>query len=303
MQMMFLLSSCFSSELALGLDLDDVLLHACNGDAVVGLDHVDLPLDANDVHAGLPFFLLWGLQGNRWASRSPFSLSILTFSTNWEASSRQRPTSSSPYSKSTVLIHSLILYSFFFVPAAALSTRINLPSSRKEAHRAGARRDLSYHAIKSGRKVLKQKTLYYLFGSSPKICCCFSLQTFLPLLSIPFVFCIYLPSAVVFQVVSFRFFCFFWPQLFVDVVFPSFLGLPTDLFVPILLSGQGFLSIILLVHRSCGEIAILIAILHFSLLCVSIQRGSFTFFHVIFGFFRAPFDDFYPFLFFFFFQQ
>ena len=32
----------------------------------------------------------------------------------------------------------------------------------------------------------------------------------------------YLPSAVVSQVASFPFFCFFWPQEFTDVVFPSF---------------------------------------------------------------------------------
>ena len=54
-------------------------------------------------------------------------------------------------------------------------------------------------------------------------------------------------------------------------------GLPTDLFVLLLLSKPGFHSIILFVHLSCGRDAILIAILHFSLLWVSIQQGIVVF--------------------------
>ena len=56
-----------------------------------------------------------------------------------------------------------------------------------------------------------------------------------------------------------------------------FLGFPTDLVV-LLLFRPGFHLIILFVHRSCGRDAILFAILHFSLLWVSIRQGIFVFF-------------------------
>ena len=57
-----------------------------------------------------------------------------------------------------------------------------------------------------------------------------------------------------------------------------FRGLPTGLFVLMQLSRQGLHSAIFLDHRSSGIDALLIAILHFILLCVSIQKGIFPFF-------------------------
>ena len=56
------------------------------------------------------------------------------------------------------------------------------------------------------------------------------------------------------------------------------LGLPTGLRVLILLSSPGCQSKICLVHLSSGKETILLAIRHFSLLCVSIQHGIFCFF-------------------------
>ena len=55
-------------------------------------------------------------------------------------------------------------------------------------------------------------------------------------------------------------------------------GLPTNLLVLILLSRPGCQLKILLVHLSFGRNAILLAIRHFILLCVSIQKGIFIFF-------------------------
>ena len=51
-----------------------------------------------------------------------------------------------------------------------------------------------------------------------------------------------------------------------------FRGLPTDLFVLMQLSRPGSHSAVLLDHRSSGRGAILIAILHFILLCVQFSR-------------------------------
>ena len=56
------------------------------------------------------------------------------------------------------------------------------------------------------------------------------------------------------------------------------LVLPTSLLVLILLSRPGCQSKILLVHLSFGRNAILLAIRHFSLLCISIQQSIFIFF-------------------------
>ena len=55
------------------------------------------------------------------------------------------------------------------------------------------------------------------------------------------------------------------------------LGLPTNLLVLVLLSSPGCQSIFFLVHLSSGRDAILLAIRHFSLLCVSIQQSIFIF--------------------------
>ena len=135
----------------------------------------------------------------------------------------------------------------------------------------------------------ESKNLFNMcFGSStPKIaaalffanCSSFAFHSFC-------FFCLYLPCAVLFHFVSFRFSCFLCHQELVDVVFPSFFGLPTDLFALILMSRPGFQSTTLLVQRSMRRDAILIVILHFSLLCVSILQGVL---HVIFGFFLCFF--------------
>ena len=77
-----------------------------------------------------------------------------------------------------------------------------------------------------------------------------------------------------------------------------FFGLPTGLLVLTLLFKPGCQSKILLVHRSFGRGAILFVILHFILVCVSIQQ-SICIFHVFFGFFSASSDELNPFLFFF----
>ena len=78
------------------------------------------------------------------------------------------------------------------------------------------------------------------------------------------------------------------------------LGLPTSLRVLILLSSPGCQSKIFLVHLSSGKDAFLLAIRHFSLLCVSIQHGIFSSFHVFFSFFGASLDVLFNPIFFFF---
>ena len=55
-------------------------------------------------------------------------------------------------------------------------------------------------------------------------------------------------------------------------------GLPTSLLVLIQLWSPVCQSKIFLVHLSSGRVKILFAILHLSLLCISIQHGNFIFF-------------------------
>ena len=72
-----------------------------------------------------------------------------------------------------------------------------------------------------------------------------------------------------------------------------FVGLPTCLWVLMLLSSPGCQSNTLLVHLFSGRETILLAIRHFSLLCISIQHGILCF-HMFFSLFGASFDVFDP---------
>ena len=91
-------------------------------------------------------------------------------------------------------------------------------------------------------------------------------------------FCLHHPVVVVHEIVLYSFICFSWLYEFIDVVSHLLLGLPTSLLVLILLSRPGCQSKCFLVHLSSGRDAILLAIRHFSLLCVSIQQSIFIFF-------------------------
>ena len=71
---------------------------------------------------------------------------------------------------------------------------------------------------------------------------------------------------------------FFIVKEFVGLVSPLFLGLPTGLFVLMLLSSAGFHSATFLDHRSCLNDAVLIENLYFIFLYVSIQQVIFAFF-------------------------
>ena len=77
------------------------------------------------------------------------------------------------------------------------------------------------------------------------------------------------------------------------------LGRPTSLRVLILLSNPGCQSKIFLVHLSSGKETILLAIRHFSLLCVSNPARYLHFLHVFFSFFGASLDVCNPIFFFF----
>ena len=81
------------------------------------------------------------------------------------------------------------------------------------------------------------------------------------------------PVVVIHEVVSGSFFCFSWLRKFVVVVFPSSFGSSYQSSCLDLVVKSKMPIEICLVHFSFGREAILLAIRHFSLLCVSIQHG------------------------------
>ena len=98
----------------------------------------------------------------------------------------------------------------------------------------------------SMERVKPKTSLHFVWPILPKLLLSFFFKLFFFCLLLFLSFCMYLSRVVVFQVAFFRFF---------SLISSSnlFLGLPTDLFVLILLSRPGFHSVILRVQRSCDN--------------------------------------------------
>ena len=140
-------------------------------------------------------------------------------------------------------------------------------------------------------------SLLGLSSSCPRFCCFWTLQICLLSSSIRFVFFACLFVSLFFK--SFPLDSSDFSCLRYSLMSSShhLRGLPPDRFVVMLLPRPGFHSVIFFDHRCSGRVAVLNAILHFILLCVSIQQGIFIF-HVFFCFFCTSLDVFDPSFFF-----
>ena len=104
-------------------------------------------------------------------------------------------------------------------------------------------------------------------------------QIFINFSFFPFfiIFCFHHPAVIVHEVILCFLLCSSGFRNSLRSSSHLLLGLPTCLRVSMLLSSPGCQSKTLLVHLFSGREAILLAIRHFSLQCVSIQHGIFCF--------------------------
>ena len=129
----------------------------------------------------------------------------------------------------------------------------------------------------------KSALCFLSFGTSFSKCCCCSVASlrgcfFHLFFHFSCFLCLVYPCVIVLKIVSLSFSFFSSSRNSLISSSHLFLGLPTGRFVLMLVSSQGFHSAPFLDHRSSVHDAILIASLHFTFLCVSIQQVIFAFF-------------------------